>query len=280
MHPSKLQPLLAVSLVTTTCTVLGLFIWAVASNHGSSALPPEKTISSSERSFRILQAMSAVAGSWTGVCIRQSDWTRFAKTRRAPALHQVISGPVTVTVCAILGAFATSAIKNMYGEAIWNPISVLQFLLDRDYNAATRAGCFFAGLGFFISQVSVLMGRHWTRKGANQHKVVTNLVQNSISCGMDLAALSPRWVCLWTRTVRCHDVLTVALEDRCHSRRASNVRGRLRDQPLAIRQRTRHIHHRSELFRDVRVAVSGHQRCRLLAGQAAALVGTRLLHWQ
>lgn len=112
--------------------------------------------------------MSAVAGSWTGACIRQSDWTRFAKTRRAPALHQVISAPVTVTVCAILGAFATSAIKNMYGEAIWNPISVLQFLLDRDYNAATRAGCFFAGLGFFVSQVSVLMGRHWTRKGANQ----------------------------------------------------------------------------------------------------------------
>jgi nucleobase:cation symporter-1, NCS1 family len=170
VHTSKLQPLLAASLVTTSCTMFGMvspnrspctgkiktpltetiqFVWAVGSNHGASELPPEKTISSSERSFRILQALSAVAGSWTGACIRQSDWTRFAKTKRAPAIHQLVSGPVTVTICPVLGAFATSAIKIMYGKAIWNPISVLEFLFDRDYSAGTRAGCFFAGLGFF-----------------------------------------------------------------------------------------------------------------------------------
>jgi len=42
----------------------------------------------------------------------------------------------------------------MYGKLIWNPISVLQFLLEDDYNASIRAGCFFAGMGFFISQVA------------------------------------------------------------------------------------------------------------------------------
>jgi NCS1 family nucleobase:cation symporter-1 len=162
--------------VTTTCTVFSLFVWAVASNGGAPLAPPEKKISSSTRSFQILRAMSAVAGAWTGACIRQSDWTRFAKTRRAPVVHQLVSGPVTVTICATLGAFATSAINDMYGKLIWNPISVLQFLLEDNYNASTRAGCFFAGMGFFISQVA------------------TNLVQNSVSCGMDLAALAPRWI--------------------------------------------------------------------------------------
>lgn len=81
-----------------------------------------------------------------------------------------------MTVCATVGAFATSAINDMYGELIWNPITVLEFLLDRNYNASSRAGCFFAGMGFFISQIA------------------TNLVQNSVSCGMDLAALAPRWI--------------------------------------------------------------------------------------
>ncbi|EME41928.1 hypothetical protein DOTSEDRAFT_157061, partial [Dothistroma septosporum NZE10] len=176
VHPSKLQPLLATSLVTTICTVVGMFIWALSMNGGASVLPPSKVISSQERSFQILRAMSAVAGSWTGACIRQSDWTRFAKTRRPARIHQLVSGPVVLTTCAILGAFATSAVKNKYGEAIWNPISLLDFILDRDYNAASRAGCFFAGLGFFVSQI------------------VTNLVQNSIACGMDLAALLPRWI--------------------------------------------------------------------------------------
>jgi nucleobase:cation symporter-1, NCS1 family len=139
-------------------------------------LPPETKISSSARSFQILRALSSVAGSWTGACIRQSDWTRFAKNRRAPTIHQLVSGPLTVTICATLGAYATSAINDTYGELIWNPIAVLQFVLDRKYDASSRAGCFFAGLGFFISQVA------------------TNLVQNSVSCGMDLAALAPRWI--------------------------------------------------------------------------------------
>jgi NCS1 family nucleobase:cation symporter-1 len=164
------------SLVTTTCTMFSLFVWAIASNGGAPLAPPEKQISSSTRSFQILRAMSAVAGAWTGACIRQSDWTRFAKTKRAPVVHQLVSGPATVTICATLGAFATSAINDMYGRLIWNPISVLQFLLEDNYNASTRAGCFFAGMGFFISQVA------------------TNLVQNSVSCGMDLAALAPRWI--------------------------------------------------------------------------------------
>jgi NCS1 family nucleobase:cation symporter-1 len=43
----------------------------------------------------------------------------------------------------------------MYGKLIWNPIAVLEMLLNTHYNAGTRAGCFFAGLGFFASQISV-----------------------------------------------------------------------------------------------------------------------------
>lgn len=75
-----------------------------------------------------------------------------------------------------MGVAATSAVKEMYGEAIWNPITLLEFLLAEDYSATTRAGIFFAGFGFFLSQMSV------------------NLVQNSVSCGMDLAALYPKYI--------------------------------------------------------------------------------------
>ena len=176
IHPSRLQPVLGISLFSTICTMFGMFAWSLGTNGGVTPLPPKIAISSAERSFRILQAMSAVAGSWTGACIRQSDWTRFAKSKRVPAFHQLVSGPVTVIVCAILGAYSTSAVAEKYGRTIWNPIAVLQYLLTNNYDAATRAGCFFAGLGFFVSQVA------------------TNLVQNSVSCGMDLAALLPRYI--------------------------------------------------------------------------------------
>ena len=103
----------------------------------------------------MLQAVSSVAGAWTGSSIRQADWTRYSKTKRAPVLNQLITVPLTITITAMLGVFATSAVKNMYGKAYWQPIQLLEFLLAHDYNAATRAGCFFGGLGFFWSQIAV-----------------------------------------------------------------------------------------------------------------------------
>jgi len=103
----------------------------------------------------MLQAVSSVAGAWCGSAIRQSDWTRYAKTKRAAAVNQLITLPLVLTVTAALGTFATSAVTNMYGKQIWQPITLLEFLLTDNYNAATRAGCFFAAFGFFLSQVSV-----------------------------------------------------------------------------------------------------------------------------
>ncbi|RDI76442.1 hypothetical protein Vi05172_g13577 [Venturia inaequalis] len=142
IHPSKLHKFLWVAFGCVLCTILGLFIWAVASNGGASLNTIQKV--------KISKA--------------------------AAAINQLITLPLVLTVTAALGTFATSAVTNMYGKQIWQPITLLEFLLMDNYNAATRAGCFFAAFGFFLSQVSV------------------NLVQNSVAAGMDLASLAPKWI--------------------------------------------------------------------------------------
>ncbi|KAK9421706.1 hypothetical protein SUNI508_05636 [Seiridium unicorne] len=183
IHPSKLSKYVWISQAWVTITMVSLFIWAMSQNHGASFLGPSKTITSSERSFRILQAISAVAGSWTGSCIRQADWTRYTKSRTAVAANQLITGPIAGIVCATMGIAVTSAMASLYpGSAtgnsskVWNPITLLDYLQTVDYSATTRAGTFFAGLGFFISQITV------------------NLVQNSVACGMDLASMAPKYI--------------------------------------------------------------------------------------
>jgi NCS1 family nucleobase:cation symporter-1 len=155
IHPSKIHRFLWVAFAAVLATIVGLFIWAVASNGGAPALPSKVPLDKSTRSFRMLQAVSSVAGAWTGSAIRQADWTRYAKTKRTPVLNQLLTVPITITATATLGAFATSAVKQMYGREIWQPITLLEFLLENNYNSATRAGCFFAGAGFFLSQISV-----------------------------------------------------------------------------------------------------------------------------
>jgi len=79
-------------------------------------------------------------------------------------MNQLLGAPITVTVTAIFGVFATSAVANKYGKTIWQPIQLLEFLLDNNYDSKTRAGCFFAGLGFFVSQISVSRHRGRTRR--------------------------------------------------------------------------------------------------------------------
>ncbi|ETS72917.1 hypothetical protein PFICI_15309 [Pestalotiopsis fici W106-1] len=182
IHPSKLSRHVWISQVWVTITMFGLFIWAMSQNHGASFLAPSKTISA-RHIVRILQAISAVAGAWTGACIRQADWTRFTKSRTAVVANQLITGPIAGIVCAVMGIAVTSAIAAMYpsslsgsSSTVWNPISLLDYLQTQDYSATTRAGTFFAGLGFFASQITI------------------NLVQNSVACGMDLASMAPKYI--------------------------------------------------------------------------------------
>jgi NCS1 family nucleobase:cation symporter-1 len=70
IHPSKMQPVLYAAFYAVTAAMVGLFIWAIAANGGAAQPRPAKDISSADRSFRILLAISSVAGGWTGSSIR------------------------------------------------------------------------------------------------------------------------------------------------------------------------------------------------------------------
>jgi NCS1 family nucleobase:cation symporter-1 len=70
IHPSRMQPVLYAAFYMVTAAMFGLFIWALAANGGGSMPKPAKQISSADRSFRILLAISSVAGGWTGSSIR------------------------------------------------------------------------------------------------------------------------------------------------------------------------------------------------------------------
>jgi NCS1 family nucleobase:cation symporter-1 len=62
IHPSKLQKFLWVAFAAVLATIVGLFIWAVASNGGAPPLKAKIAIDDSTRRFKMLQAVSSVAG--------------------------------------------------------------------------------------------------------------------------------------------------------------------------------------------------------------------------
>ncbi len=113
------------------------------------------TPSVSDTAFQFFQAVCVLTTSYTGVSIRHSDWSRYSKTPAAARLGACIACPLFVAIAAIFGIFVTSATRDLYGVLLWNPMSMLGHIQSVDYSATTRAGTFFAGLGWFLSQIAV-----------------------------------------------------------------------------------------------------------------------------
>ena len=106
-----------------------------------------------------------------------SPQVRYSKRRYYPLLSQLFAAPVMITCCALTGVVVTSASSKILGKVIWSPILLLSAIQDY-YNSSSgvRAAVFFAGMGCAMAQLSI------------------NVILNSVSCGMDMAGLAPKYL--------------------------------------------------------------------------------------
>jgi NCS1 family nucleobase:cation symporter-1 len=69
--------------------------------------------------------LAANVGYWATLSLNIPDFTRFARSQRSQAIGQAIGLPVTMIAFSFIGIAVTSATVVIYGEAIWNPITLL-----------------------------------------------------------------------------------------------------------------------------------------------------------
>ncbi|KZP26398.1 NCS1 family nucleobase:cation symporter-1 [Athelia psychrophila] len=174
--PERLQRSFAVSAVALTCTLLGLTIWSVHTNGGGGPLFHTPNTAAST-SWSMIFGITSILGAWGSGTLGQSDWTRYAERRYAPTLSQMVAAPITITVTALLGVVVTSASSSILGELYWSPITLLGAILDYyHFSSGARAAVFFAGAALAFSQLCL------------------NVVLNSVSVGMDISGLWPRFI--------------------------------------------------------------------------------------
>jgi NCS1 family nucleobase:cation symporter-1 len=177
--PHKLNRLLWPAFLCTCVTFAGALGWAIHANGGPGNLVlPVIKITTVEGRYAMVQGICTTAGAYTGGSVRILDWTRFTSTPNAPRPAMATSMPISMTIGALIGVLVTSATTEMYGFVQWNPLIMLQYVQAHHYTAACRAGTFFAGCGFFGSQIFV------------------NITQNYVSSGMDFAGTFPRFITL------------------------------------------------------------------------------------
>lgn len=107
---------------------IALLYWAFMNTDGITkvfhATSQFKTTSAFYQFF--FPALTGIIGFWATLSLNIPDFTRYAKDQRSQMLGQALGLPTTMTFFAFIGVAVTSATLVLYGEAIWDPIILIQ----------------------------------------------------------------------------------------------------------------------------------------------------------
>ena len=112
-------------------------------------------------------ALTASVGYWATLSLNIPDFTRYARSQRSQMLGQALGLPLTMTAFAFIGVAVTSATVIIYGEAIPDPVKLIQ-------RFDSTLVILFAMIVIFIAQLT------------------TNMAANVVSPSNDFSNLNPK----------------------------------------------------------------------------------------
>jgi NCS1 family nucleobase:cation symporter-1 len=69
--------------------------------------------------------LTAMVGFWATLSLNIPDFTRYARSQKDQVMGQLIGLPATMTFYSFIGIAVTSASILIFGEAIWDPVSLM-----------------------------------------------------------------------------------------------------------------------------------------------------------
>jgi NCS1 family nucleobase:cation symporter-1 len=72
-----------------------------------------------------IPSLTAMVGFWATLSLNMPDFTRFSAGQRSQVIGQVVGLPTTMTVFAAMGVVITSASQIIFGQAIWDPVTLV-----------------------------------------------------------------------------------------------------------------------------------------------------------
>ena len=147
-----------------------LLLWWItgkAGGFGPVLSAPSKFRTSAEFIRFFIPSLTGMVGFWATVALNIPDFTRYAKSQRAQALGQALGLPIAMTLYSFIGVAVTSASAVLFGEAIWDPVTLL--------------GKFNQPVVAFIALIALLIAT-----------LNTNVAANVVSPSNDFSNLNPR----------------------------------------------------------------------------------------
>jgi NCS1 family nucleobase:cation symporter-1 len=109
-------------------TGLGLLLWAVLAAQGWGPIfaQPSKFHSLGEFWPVFAAGLTAMVGYWATLSLNIPDFSRFARSQRDQIAGQALGLPLSMTFYAFIGVAVTSATVIVFGQAIWDPVQLMQ----------------------------------------------------------------------------------------------------------------------------------------------------------
>lgn len=149
---------------------LALLVWAASRAGGlANVLSGSSALQKQANSFWTIfpGALTASVGYWATLSLNIPDFTRYAKSQRSQMFGQALGLPFTMTAFAFIGVAVTSSTVIIYGEAIADPVKLIQ-------RFDSAAVILFAMIVIFIAQLT------------------TNMAANVVSPSNDFSNLNPK----------------------------------------------------------------------------------------
>lgn len=148
-----------------------LLFWMLHKSGGFGPMLAAPSKFTSTHSFLqfFIPSLTAMIGYWATLSLNIPDFTRYAKNQNAQVIGQALGLPIAMTLYSFIGIAVTSASETVFGEPIWNPITLL--------------GRFHQPLVAFLGLISVLVAT-----------LNVNIAANVVSPSNDFSNLAPRLI--------------------------------------------------------------------------------------
>ncbi|KAG9128279.1 hypothetical protein FRC07_001920 [Ceratobasidium sp. 392] len=173
----KIRHLFTAKAIVVPIAGITFFIWSIVKAKGVGPIIHQPSaLHGSDLAWAMVTSLMSCISNMATLVVNAPDFASRARRPSDAVLPQLIAVPLGFSLVSFLGIIVSSSSQVIYGEAVWDPILLLNKLLDNSPSHATRFGVWFISASFILAQLG------------------TNISANSISAGCDLTALFPRFI--------------------------------------------------------------------------------------
>ena len=172
----KIRHLFTVKAYFVPVCGVAYLIWSVVRAGGIGPIVKQgSSIHGGELGWEMVKGIMSSIANFATLIVNDPDFSRFARKPKDALWSQLFTIPVSFAVTSFIGIIVSSSSTVIYGEAIWDPLDLLEKFID-DGGSGERFGVFVIAAGFALAQLG------------------TNIAANSVSAGTDMTALLPRFI--------------------------------------------------------------------------------------